>query len=82
MSEVQIETVNGERLCFKSFEESPSGCEYVRIVNSEGKEVAYWDHNEWRDDPVSVMGAIMGAIQSGVEGPFHGLSWDEKPLFP
>ena len=81
MSEVQVETVYGEKLCFKSFEESPLGCEYVRIINSEGKEVAYWSSSEWRDDPVSVMGAIMGAIQCGVEGPFHGLSWDEKPLF-
>jgi hypothetical protein len=32
---------------------------YVRICNSEGKEIAYWDKQEWKDDPESVMGAIL-----------------------
>jgi hypothetical protein len=41
-------------------------CDYVRVVSPAGREVGYWDHEEWRDDPAVVMGAIMGAL-SGVE---------------
>lgn len=34
---------------------------YVRILDSQGDEVVYWDANEWAEDPESVMGAIFGA---------------------
>ena len=33
--------------------------DYVAIFSPEGDEVAYWDHKEWKMDPVSVMGAII-----------------------
>lgn len=35
--------------------------EYVRICEPDGDEVVYWDANEWEEDPVLVMGAIMRA---------------------
>lgn len=35
--------------------------EYVRLVRPDGSEYAYWDHNEWADDPALVMGAIINA---------------------
>lgn len=52
----------------------PNACEYVRIVQ-DGKEIAYWDQAEWRDDPAIVMGAIMGAAQGGHVDP----DLDEDP---
>ena len=39
----------------------PADCSYVRIV-VDGYEIAYWDKDEWKDDP-SVMGAILGAAK-------------------
>ena len=38
----------------------PAECDYVRIVR-DGLELAYWTSDEWRDAPMDVMGAIMGA---------------------
>jgi hypothetical protein len=35
--------------------------EYVRLCDSDGKEILYWDHQEWADDPVLVMGAIINS---------------------
>ncbi len=35
--------------------------EYVRLCDADGKEILYWDQDEWRDDPALVMGAIMNA---------------------
>lgn len=42
----------------------PQPCTYVRIVDLDGNELAYWDMQEWVDEPEQVMGAIMGAIAS------------------
>lgn len=41
------------------------GGHYVRVVGSDGEEIGFWDHAEWRDDPQVVMGAIFGAA-SGI----------------
>ena len=41
----------------------PDGCSYIRILD-QGREVAYWDAEEWAEDPEGVMGAIMGALRS------------------
>lgn len=38
------------------------GCEYVRTVDPFGREIAYWDHEEWQRDPRIVMGAILGSV--------------------
>lgn len=35
--------------------------EYVRLCDGEGNELLYWDHTEWQEDPVLVMGAILNA---------------------
>lgn len=61
MSEVTIKLLNGNII--------KSGCstpdfisgEYVQLCNSEGKEIAYWDHSEWQEDPILVMGAILNS---------------------
>jgi hypothetical protein len=47
----------------------PIPCDYVRVVR-DGREVAYWNKEEWREDPDVVMGALMGAAAS-----------EEMPLF-
>jgi hypothetical protein len=39
-------------------------CEYVRIVNADGCELAYWHYTEFQEDPVLVLGALLGAMQS------------------
>ncbi|OIP99467.1 hypothetical protein AUK40_00725 [Candidatus Wirthbacteria bacterium CG2_30_54_11] len=44
----------------------PAGCSYVRIV-VDGYEIAYWDKNEWKQDPSVVMGAIMGAAKGNLQ---------------
>lgn len=40
----------------------PASCDYVRIV-VDGLEIAYWVSDEWREDPMQVMGAILGAAK-------------------
>lgn len=35
--------------------------DYVRLCDRKGREVVYWDHNEWEADPVLVMGAIINS---------------------
>jgi len=34
---------------------------YVRVCDAKGKEVVYWDKQEWADEPESVMGAMFRA---------------------
>lgn len=36
----------------------PHPCEYVRIVDPMVGEVAYWDQQEWADDPMGVIGSM------------------------
>lgn len=40
----------------------PEECSYVRVT-VDGLEVAYWDSQEWQEDPTVVMGAFMGAAR-------------------
>jgi hypothetical protein len=42
---------------------SPEPCTYVRFER-DGREVAYWDVEEWIEDPTGVVGAILGAVRS------------------
>jgi hypothetical protein len=35
--------------------------EYVRLCRPDGSEYAYWHYNEWKDDPILVMGAIINS---------------------
>ena len=45
----------------------PADCLYIRLVDEDGQEHAYWDHTEFGDDPLVVLGALMGAAK-GMEG--------------
>lgn len=38
---------------------------YVRVCDPLGRELAYWTHEEWQEDPQLVMGAIIGALVRG-----------------
>ena len=33
--------------------------EYVRICDKNNEELIYWSYDEWRDDPILVVGAIL-----------------------
>lgn len=55
----------------------PADCDYVRVVllrRGRGRvrvyECAYWNADEWKEDPMNVMGAIMGATQTVREGSY------------
>ena len=65
IEEAQIRTENGITMAVPAF---PAPCSYVRLLGEGGEELAYWDHQEWRDEPEEVMGAIMGAICEGPDG--------------
>ena len=52
-------------ICFPSAEADSEGVEYVRFMNKAGKELLYYDQQEWADAPKEVMGAIMGALLKG-----------------
>jgi hypothetical protein len=43
----------------------PADCTYVRVCDPLGREIVYWDEEEWRQDPAGVMGAIVGALNRG-----------------
>jgi hypothetical protein len=52
-------------IAFPSSAAEPDGVTYVRLVDGRGVECAYWDSQEWVDDPKVVMGAILGALVGG-----------------
>jgi hypothetical protein len=60
--EVRIATDTGVTMVAPAY---PSDCYYVRLVDDQDREIAYWDSAEWRDDPELVVGAIIGAICKG-----------------
>jgi hypothetical protein len=66
-NEVSVPTVKGQSLVFESFDTNPNGTSYVRFIDSKGKELLYYDSEEWATDPIVVMGAIMAAIVNGAE---------------
>lgn len=59
----ELETIlplaGGNTLHFPSY---PDPCSYVAVCDQNGMEIAYWDAEEWAEEPESVMGAIMGAL--------------------
>jgi hypothetical protein len=59
--------INLETGCELRCPAHPDPCEYVRIVDPMVGEVAYWDSAEWAEDPMGVMGAIIGAMSSESE---------------
>jgi hypothetical protein len=38
-------------------------CDYVRVTNPDGSEVAYWTADEWVEDPSGVIGALVGTAK-------------------
>ena len=40
----------------------------IQIVGENGYEVQYWDHSEWKEEPILVMGAIWRASAAYEEG--------------
>jgi hypothetical protein len=44
------------------YEASSGGPDYVRTVDPLGREIGYWTHEEWREDPTSVMGQILDSL--------------------
>ena len=66
-NECQVSVLgNGRSLCTPAY---PDEVDYVRVIDRAGHEVAYWTHDEWRDEPMEVMGAIVGALNGGVKRP-------------
>lgn len=66
-NECSVPISQGQLLVFPDYKSSPEGCNYIRFLDPDGSEVLYYDAAEWADEPVTVMGAIMAAIQNGVE---------------
>lgn len=63
-NEYIVKLDNGRAIHTDSYQDNPAGSSYVRIVDEQGNEVAYWIYDEWREDPQLVMGAILGACES------------------
>jgi hypothetical protein len=64
--EVVIPLKHGSIVCGPGHDYDLGG--FVQILDDSGKEYAYWECNEWEEDPECVMGAIFGAIESMLEG--------------
>ena len=71
--EAAVRAHNGFQLRTPAF---PQECDYARVCDPLGREIAYWSAEEWKESPQEVMGAIMGAL-------VRGNSWQEsKPRTP
>lgn len=68
-SEAVVETTTGVRVVVPAY---PAPCTYVRLVDANGDEYAYWDVAEWGREPAEVMGAIVGAILAPDEAVVGG----------
>ena len=47
----------------EDYSENRAGSDYIKIENSKGEELLYWDEQEFRDNPVNTIGAILGALK-------------------
>lgn len=61
-NEIAITHTNGASLLFPAYPEQVS---YVRVVDAQDREIAYWTINEVAEDPADVLGAIFGAVLGG-----------------
>ena len=61
--ETRIPLSKGRTLCCESTEQNEGGTSYVRILDKDEIEIAYWNSEEWTEEPQEVMGALMGAIK-------------------
>lgn len=55
---------NGVRIESKPLTGDIAG-DYILIADADGNEIGYWNYEEWRDDPIVVMGAILIAAARG-----------------
>lgn len=60
--EVAIRVQSGNFLVFQNTQTNPQGTSYLRVLEPHGKEIAYWDANEWEENPENVIGAVCGAL--------------------
>jgi hypothetical protein len=66
-TEAYLEGPGGALLVFPTHETNPNGVDYLRVVSEygiTGREIGYWIQDEWAEDPIGAMGAIMGAACS------------------
>jgi len=59
--EVVVPVANGCTLRSGSTSSDFVSGEYVRLCDPDGNELLYWDNEEWKEDPVLVMGAIINS---------------------
>lgn len=59
--EVVVKLADGCSLRSGSASSAFTSGEYVRLCDKRGREILYWDHEEWQNDPVLVMGAIINS---------------------
>jgi len=60
-----IELENGNSIRCPSF---PDPCSYIRVCNSRGAELAYWNSDEIKENPEEVIGAFMGCANGRIHG--------------
>lgn len=58
--EFSIKLANGNSIICESFEDNDAGTSFVRVIDSTGHELGFWNSSEWQEDPELVMGAIFG----------------------
>lgn len=58
---------NGGQLRCPPYSSQNPDCHYVRVIDTAGVEVGYWNTDELREAPGEVLGAILGAAHQGVE---------------
>jgi hypothetical protein len=56
-------THNGRALRWPA---APARCDYVRVTDPDGREAAYWDENEWAEEPESVIAALLEVCRESV----------------
>lgn len=61
MSDVEIKLADGWSLVSGSRDDAYTAGDWVALYDPDGNEILYWDNEEWRTDPILVMGAIMRA---------------------
>ena len=59
--EVVVELKDGYTLRSGSDDEAFTSGEWVRLCRPDGSEAIYWHYDEWKEDPILVMGAIINS---------------------
>jgi hypothetical protein len=79
--EFQVELADGRTLRCPAY---PDECDYARVCDGDGQEIAYWHYNEWERAPAEVMGAIVATIGNphafGGDGLIEAIAPDVRSL--